>query len=127
MGEPNQTTSRDGANHDSPEGGAAELDEPPSTPQPAPHSVPAPELARLLATDPQRGLTAAEAAARLERDGPNQVATSKGTSAWQILLRQVSNSLTVVLVAVMGLSFVIHDYIEAAVIAVVILFNIIVG
>jgi P-type Na+/K+ transporter len=46
---------------------------------------------------------------------------------FQILLRQVSNSLTLVLLITMILSFSLHDYIEGAVILAVILLNIIVG
>lgn len=42
-------------------------------------------------------------------------------------MRQVSNSLTLVLVITMVLSFAISDYIEGGVIAAVILLNIIVG
>jgi P-type Na+/K+ transporter len=46
---------------------------------------------------------------------------------FQILLRQVSNSLTVVLLITMILSFILHDYTEGSVITAVILLNIIVG
>ena len=137
MGEP--TATRNGPSLDSPEA-TTDLDEPPSgirppagdtespppTPLP-PHSLAPAALADLLGTDGCNGLSAAEAAARLERDGPNKVEAAKGTSAWQIFLRQISNSLTLVLVIVMVLSFCIQDYIEASVVAAVILFNIVVG
>jgi magnesium-transporting ATPase (P-type) len=46
---------------------------------------------------------------------------------WKILLRQVSNSLTFVLIIVMAISFGIDDYIEGAVITAVICLNIVVG
>jgi P-type Na+/K+ transporter len=42
------------------------------------------------------GLSANEAKHRLERDGPNIVNSSGGASLWTILLRQISNSLTMV-------------------------------
>lgn len=121
--------SRNGSSLDSPEA-TADLDEPPLggiRPSYIPHSIPPSDLAAVLDTHLSNGLSAAEAAARLERDGPNKVEATKGTSAWQIFLRQISNSLTLVLVIVMVLSFSIQDYIEASVIAAVILFNIIVG
>lgn len=126
MGEP--TAARNGLSHDSPEA-TADLDEPPSGLRrpPVPHCTDANELARVLDTHPKNGLSLDEAAARLERDGPNKVEAAKGTSAWQIFLRQISNSLTVVLVLVMILSFCIDDYIEGSVVAAVILFNIVVG
>ena len=46
---------------------------------------------------------------------------------WKILLRQISNSLTFVLIIVMAISFGIDDYIEGGVITAVILLNIVVG
>lgn len=129
MGE--TTAARNGHSLDSPEA-TTDLDEPPSAIRPPsavppPHSLSPPDLARVLDSDPRNGLSSAEAAARLERDGPNRVEAAKGTSAWQIFLRQISNSLTLVLVIVMVLSFSIQDYIEASVVAAVILFNIVVG
>lgn len=94
---------------------------------------------------PRNGIATSEAAIRLQRHGPNKVEGAKGLSVWTILLRQVSNSLTLVsasarsaaavtaayqdqvLVITMVLSFAIHDHIEGGVIAAVILLNIVVG
>jgi Na+-exporting ATPase len=42
------------------------------------------------------GLTTADAVYRLERDGPNRLQGDEGASVWGILIRQVSNSLTLV-------------------------------
>ncbi|ORY58422.1 potassium/sodium efflux P-type ATPase [Pseudomassariella vexata] len=92
-----------------------------------PHTVPLQQLEHVFKTDFNHGLTSAEAAHRLEQDGLNKVEGAKGLSVWQILLRQVSNSLTVVLFMVMALSFAINDFIEGGVIAAVILLNIVVG
>ncbi|KAI1076889.1 potassium/sodium eff [Whalleya microplaca] len=92
-----------------------------------PHTVSVANLEQLLKTDVNNGLTSSEAAHRLEHDGPNKVEGAKGLSVWKILLRQVSNSLTMVLVLVMALSFAISDFIEGGVIAAVILLNIVVG
>lgn len=93
----------------------------------------------------RNGLSTSEALLRLERDGPNAVQEVTGISVWGILLRQISNSLTIVssrmvsilevcdsdevkvLLLTMGLSFGIDDYIEGGVITAVILLNIIVG
>lgn len=44
----------------------------------------------------RNGLSSGEADLRLKRDGPNVVQEVKGVSIWGILLRQVSNSLTIV-------------------------------
>ncbi|WEW57320.1 magnesium-transporting ATPase [Emydomyces testavorans] len=84
-------------------------------------------IASILGVDLHNGLSSAEAASRLRRDGPNKVKSAEGISLWKILLRQVSNSLTLVLVLTMALSFGIHDFIEGGVITAVILLNIVVG
>ncbi|KAK5651582.1 hypothetical protein OQA88_11855 [Cercophora sp. LCS_1] len=91
------------------------------------HTLPVPGVCALLNTNPENGLDAAEAARRLQHHGPNKVEGAKGLSLWTILLRQVSNSLTLVLVLTMVLSFAIHDHIEGGVIVAVIVFNIVVG
>jgi magnesium-transporting ATPase (P-type) len=93
----------------------------------APHTLPRDQLERLLETSTSNGLSHSEAARRLAEHGPNTVQTAKGLSLWKILLRQVSNSLTVVLILVMALSFGIFDYAEGSVITAVIVLNIVVG
>ncbi|KAL4800265.1 hypothetical protein BDV19DRAFT_353764 [Aspergillus venezuelensis] len=98
-----------------------------STPTDHAHTIHPSSLSALLSVDLQHGLSDAEASARLERDGPNSVGSMEGLSMWKILLRQVSNSLTLILVIVMGVSFGINDYIEGGVITAVILLNIVVG
>lgn len=55
-----------------------------------------PQICVLLNTDVDDGLDTAEAARRLARYGPNKVEGAKGLSVWTILMRQVSNSLTLV-------------------------------
>lgn len=75
----------------------------------------------------RHGLSVNEAATRLAKDGTNTIKDTERVSIFQILLRQVSNSLTLVLVIVMILSFSLDDYIEGGVVTAVILLNIIVG
>ncbi|KAI2462963.1 potassium/sodium eff [Annulohypoxylon bovei var. microspora] len=94
---------------------------------PEPHTLAAGNLEILLQTDVKNGLGSDEATRRLQNDGPNKVEGAQGLSVWKILLRQVSNSLTMVLIIVMALSFAISDYIEGGVITAVISLNIIVG
>lgn len=57
---------------------------------------PRPERSLLIKYYFSNGLSIAEADLRLKRDGPNAVRDFKGISIWGILLRQVSNSLTIV-------------------------------
>ncbi|KYK61328.1 calcium-transporting ATPase 3 [Drechmeria coniospora] len=92
-----------------------------------PHTLSAEHVARQLATDTSDGLNDDEVASRLARDGPNAIKGAKGPSVWEIFLQQVANALTVILIAVAGLSFGIGDFIEGAVVVAVILLNIVVG
>ncbi|OTA98061.1 hypothetical protein M426DRAFT_17804 [Hypoxylon sp. CI-4A] len=92
-----------------------------------PHTLSVERLEQLLGTNTKDGLDSGEAARRLADNGPNKVEGAQGLSVWKILLRQVSNSLTMVLILVMALSFAINDFIEGGVIAAVISLNIIVG
>ncbi|OJJ51987.1 hypothetical protein ASPSYDRAFT_165352 [Aspergillus sydowii CBS 593.65] len=85
------------------------------------------DLATLLQTDLHYGLSDIEAGLRLKRDGSNSPCEFKSISIWAIVLRQVCNSLTIVLLITMALSFGIDDYVEGGVITAVILLNIIVG
>lgn len=80
-----------------------------------------------VANSYSHGLSHAEAESRLRLYGPNKVKGAEGLSMWKILLRQVSNSLTFVLIIVMAISFGIDDYIEGGVITAVICLNIVVG
>ncbi|PVH76835.1 putative calcium-transporting ATPase 3 [Cadophora sp. DSE1049] len=73
------------------------------------------------------GLSSPEAVSRLERDGPNKIDGSGKVSIGEVLLRQVSNSLTIVLVIAMALSYGTLDFIEGAVISAVIVLNIVLG
>ena len=75
----------------------------------------------------RNGLGAGEAATRLAANGPNRLKDGKKVSVFEILLRQVSNSLTFVLAIVMVLSFSLGDWIEGAVVAAVVLVNVVVG
>ncbi|KAL9630334.1 MAG: hypothetical protein Q9204_004777 [Flavoplaca sp. TL-2023a] len=68
-----------------------------------------------------------EVSSRLARDGPNKLEGAPGVSLWKILLRQVSNSLTLVLVIAMALSYGIKDFIEGGVINAVIVLNVVIG
>ncbi|KAL9007925.1 MAG: hypothetical protein Q9180_009557 [Flavoplaca navasiana] len=54
------------------------------------------EISQRLNVDLRHGLHSAEVASRLARDGPNKLEDAPGVSMWKILLRQVSNSLTLV-------------------------------
>jgi Ca2+-transporting ATPase len=73
------------------------------------------------------GLTGAEAARRLERDGPNRLTERRGASWLKKLLEQFLQPLVVVLIGAAGLSIFLGDYVDAAVIGAVVLVNGIIG
>ncbi|HEY8524966.1 MAG TPA: cation-translocating P-type ATPase [Acidimicrobiales bacterium] len=59
-----------------------------------------------LGTDPERGLTGAEAAARLARHGPNELEAEPPVPAWRKLLAQFRDPLVYLLLAAIGVSLV---------------------
>ncbi|THU82747.1 sodium transport ATPase [Dendrothele bispora CBS 962.96] len=80
-----------------------------------------------LKTNETDGLSEDDAKARLEEYGENLLSDKGGVSAVSVLIRQMANALTLVLVAAMALSFGVQDWIEGAVITAVIILNISVG
>lgn len=73
------------------------------------------------------GLSDAEHSTRLSRDGPNALEGSGGIKIHVILLRQTFNFLQGVLAVSAAISIAIGEYIDAGVIAFLILINIVVG
>lgn len=62
----------------------------------APHAATPEAVSSLFKVDLKAGLTSQEAEERLARDGPNKLTSDEGVTWWSVLLRQVSNSLTLV-------------------------------
>ncbi|PHH63628.1 hypothetical protein CDD81_5609 [Ophiocordyceps australis] len=91
------------------------------------HALSASCVAQVLATNVLSGLSQAEAQHRLVRHGPNVIGSASGPGVWRLFVQQIANALTVVLIAVAGLSFGIRDYIEGGVVIAVIVLNISVG
>jgi P-type Ca2+ transporter type 2C len=60
-----------------------------------------------MESDAEGGLSRTEAAARLSRYGPNQIASEKPPSTWAVALQQLRDPLNVRLVAVVAVSLVI--------------------
>ncbi|KAF8705512.1 cation transport ATPase (P-type) family, partial [Rhizoctonia solani] len=84
-------------------------------------------VARHLSTDTELGLTGQVVAERITQYGKNQLKEPEGVSVLKVLLAQVANALTLVLVGAMALSFGVNDWVEGGVITAVILLNITVG
>jgi Ca2+-transporting ATPase len=73
------------------------------------------------------GLDAAEAAARLARDGANELQLARGISAWRMLLNQFANVLIVILLIATALSALLGHGLESLVIAIIVGFAVILG
>ena len=73
------------------------------------------------------GLTVPEAEARLDIFGPNEIKEERKISKWDILIAQVKNPLVYVLVAAAIISLIAGKTIDAIVIAIVIIFNTLIG
>lgn len=69
-----------------------------------PHRQSAEEVIAALGSDRQRGLTAAEARARLEKTGPNELEHEKPVPAWKKFLAEFRNVLVVLLLVATAIS-----------------------
>ncbi|KAL0072259.1 hypothetical protein AAF712_000020 [Marasmius tenuissimus] len=84
-------------------------------------------ILKKLTTSDSDGLSEDDATKRLEEYGENLLENKGGVSALSVLIRQMANALTLVLVAAMALSYGVQDFVEAGVITAVIVLNISVG
>jgi potassium/sodium efflux P-type ATPase len=80
-----------------------------------------------LKTDIDDGLTASDAKSRLDKYGRNELGDASKVNPGKILLRQIANAMTLVLIIAMVVSFAIQSWIEGGVVAGVIFINIAVG
>lgn len=91
------------------------------------HCLTLSQTADELKADAASGLSASDAKSRLDEYGPNDLGKAEGVSPVRILVAQVANAMTLVLILAMAVSFGIKSYIEGGVVAGVIALNVIVG
>ncbi|KAF2087428.1 Na(+)/Li(+)-exporting P-type ATPase [Saccharata proteae CBS 121410] len=91
------------------------------------HALPSEAVTSEIGANAEDGLTSGEASKRLEEYGRNELGDSEGVQPAKILLHQVANAMTLVLILAMGVSFGIQSWIEGGVVAAVITLNIVVG
>jgi Ca2+-transporting ATPase len=91
------------------------------------HQLPIDEVVRLLQTDLSIGLSAAEVQRRLKEYGPNKLTAKRATPRWKRFLLQFHQPLVYVLLGATGFSAYLGQYVDAAVIFAVVVFNGIVG
>ena len=80
-----------------------------------------------LGTSPKDGLRPAEAAARLEHVGANELLEAPRPTFWQTLFEQFHNFIVIILIVASLVSAVLGDYIEAAAILAIVLLNALLG
>ena len=85
------------------------------------------EVASRLGVAPVSGLSAAEAANRLTRDGPNQLPVEEPPSALRRLLAEFTSYMQIILVGAAIVSLLIQQWSTAIVLFVIALFNALVG
>ena len=91
------------------------------------HLRPIDEVLAVLGSDADEGLTAGEAAARLARYGPNRIAGERPPSIWRVLLIQLREPMTLMLIAVAAVSLAIGEVPTAIVVALLVLLNLVLG
>jgi P-type Ca2+ transporter type 2C len=86
------------------------------------HTLEIEEIFKRLESHPENGLTQAEAARRLEQEGPNELIERGGKSPWVILREQFTETMVVILIIAAVVSFFLGDLRDAlAILAIVIL------
>ncbi|KAI2637864.1 potassium/sodium eff [Hypomontagnella submonticulosa] len=91
------------------------------------HALTCEQLIYELGSNPINGLSNNVAKQRLEELGRNDLGDSEGVHPWKIIVAQIANAMTMVLIMAMAVSYGIGSYIEGGVVTAVILLNIVVG
>ncbi len=91
------------------------------------YAIDAPQVAVALGVEVETGLSAAEARARLERDGPNALPVEAPPSRLRRLLAQYTSYMQLILVGASVVSFAIKQWTTAVALLVISLFNAVVG
>ena len=80
-----------------------------------------------MGSDLVRGLTAGDAATRLARYGPNEIAKEKPPSIWAVALTQLRDPMNIMLIAVIVVSLLISQFSTAVLVAFLVLLNVVLG
>jgi Ca2+-transporting ATPase len=87
------------------------------------HRLTSDEVAAVLETDADRGLSSAEAQARLERHGPNIISRQRGKSSLRLLLDQFRQTLVLILIVAGAITAALGEWLNAWVIFGVVIIN----
>ena len=91
------------------------------------HALSADEVAKRLDADPVVGLTAATAADRLQKNGPNSLPAEKAIPGWRRFLEQYRSYMQIILLIAAVVSLAIGEWSTGAVLALLTVVNAMVG
>jgi len=91
------------------------------------HTMSADDTVAKLGTRLTDGLTTAEAAARLVKYGPNELREKPRPTFLQLVIAQLNNFIVILLIAASLISALLGDWLEAAVIMLIVVLNAILG
>jgi Ca2+-transporting ATPase len=91
------------------------------------HALPGSEALATILSDPERGLSAPEAAARLARHGPNALPEPPRRGPWVVFLAQFRSPLIYLLFGAAAIALVAGHRADALVIAIVVVVNALIG
>jgi P-type Ca2+ transporter type 2C len=92
-----------------------------------PYALEAAEVVAAMGSDETAGLSPAEASSRLAQYGENKITSEKPPSTWVVALGQLRDPMNIMLVAVTVVSLVIGQVSTAIVVAVLVMFNVVLG
>ncbi|KAG9646195.1 Na(+)/Li(+)-exporting P-type ATPase, partial [Aureobasidium melanogenum] len=91
------------------------------------HALTFTQVTEDIKANAENGLSSAEAKERHSKYGTNELGDAGGVEPGKILIRQIANAMTLVLIMAMVVSFAIKSWIEGGVVAAVIGLNIVIG
>jgi Ca2+-transporting ATPase len=91
------------------------------------HALDTDDVVRRLDTDPERGLSAAEAARRLSACGPNALERAAPEPLWRKILAQFKELVIWILLAAAGIAAAMGDWADTAAILAIVLVNAAIG
>ncbi|MBN1315098.1 MAG: cation-translocating P-type ATPase [Anaerolineales bacterium] len=99
----------------------------PTDPTHLPHAWPVDALLSKLSTHLTQGLTDDEAAARLEKVGPNELQERPRPTFWNLLLGQFNNFLIIILLVSSIVSLILGEILDASAILAIVILNAVLG
>ncbi len=90
------------------------------------HALPVEEVLRHLEVQ-ENGLSAEQAARRLQQYGPNQLQEAPRPTFWHMLWEQLNNFVVILLIVASIISALLGDYVEAAAIMAIVVLNAVLG